>query len=130
MLSFIKELAVTAGTAAVKALVQLVRGKARDGWTDVKVTDPPQPLSHKDVEHQQQQIRSASRPLDLDRGICPFCKCPGGDHYHGCREAGGPHDPALCDLCAEGKCSGFGAPVDRRASTVRPGRSKPGTLPK
>lgn len=97
--TIVKELLVAGGRAAAGAIARALKGKAAD-WVDVKVTDPPQPLSHKDVQHQQAQIRSATEP----------------------------HDPALCDLCADGKCSGWGPPVDRRASTVRPGRPKPGTL--
>lgn len=103
MLSLLKELATAAGAAAVKALVKLIGRAPSDGWVDVALSEPPpQPLSHKDVERQQAQIRSATEP----------------------------HDPALCDLCADGKCSGRGPPVDRRATTVRPGRPKPGTLPR
>lgn len=59
--ALLKELAITGGRAAVEALAKLIRRKARDGWVDVKVTDPPpQPLSHRDVERQQAQIRSAT----------------------------------------------------------------------
>jgi hypothetical protein len=83
--SIIKELLIAGGTAAAKAIVRALRGKAEDGWVDVKVTDPPQPLSHKDVEHQQRQIADATS--------------------HGTVQ--GP---------------------DRNATTVRPGRPKPGTL--
>jgi hypothetical protein len=100
--TIVKELLIAGGRAAATAIARALRGKARDEWVDVKVTDPPQPLSHKDVAHQQAQIRSATEP----------------------------HDPAMCDRCAEGVCSGFGPPVNRNASTVRPGRPKPGTLPK
>jgi len=63
--TILKELAVAGGRAAVDAIAKLIRGKARDEWVDVKVTDPPpQPLSHRDVEHQQAQIRSATTPVD------------------------------------------------------------------
>ena len=102
--TLLKELAAAGARAAVDAIVGLVRGKARRTLPsiDVHVSDPPQPLTFKDVQHQQDQIRSATEP----------------------------HDPALCDRCAEGVCSGFGPPVNRNASTVRPGRPKPGRLPR
>lgn len=95
----VKDLLIAGGRAAASAIARALRGKAED-WVDVKVSDPPQPLSHTDVQHQQAQIRSATEP----------------------------HDRMACDRCAEGVCSGFGPPVNRNASTVRPGRPKPGTL--
>lgn len=94
--TILKELLITGGRAAAGAIARAIGRKLPDGWVDVKVTDPPQPLSHKDVARQQAQIRSATQP----------------------------HDPALCDRCSDGVCSGFGPPVNRNASTVRPGRPK------
>lgn len=98
-----KELIVAGAKALIDEIAKRFRRKPRDGWVDVKVSDPPAPLSYKDVAHQQAQIASATEP----------------------------HDPALCPRCQAGVCSGRGRlPVDRNATTARPPkRAKPGTLP-
>jgi hypothetical protein len=54
-----KDLAVTGLTWALRSLVKVVR-KSGDKAAEPEQTEPSQPLSHKDVEWQQAQIRSAT----------------------------------------------------------------------
>jgi hypothetical protein len=50
-----KDLAVAAATWAVRSLVRVVRKKASEAESE-----PAQPLSYRDVQNQQAQIKSAT----------------------------------------------------------------------
>lgn len=60
MIAFVKQLAIAAGTAAVEAIVGLIRGKPRDTLpsVDVTVSEPPHP-GFVDIEHQRAQERAS-----------------------------------------------------------------------
>lgn len=60
MIAVLKQLAIAAGTAAVEALVGLIRGRRRDTLpeVDVHVSEPPHP-TFKDVEHRRAQERAS-----------------------------------------------------------------------
>jgi hypothetical protein len=53
LLGLVKELALEAGRGAVLKLAELIAGKPRE-------EEKARGLSHKDVEHQQAQIRAAT----------------------------------------------------------------------
>jgi len=109
MWSVLKDLAVAGGTAAVEAIVGLIRGKPRDTLpsVDVTVSEPPHP-GFVDIEHQRAQERAS---IALSKAA-------------EARARGGPEDS---DCAIE---EGATINVDRTASTARPPRRKSGSLPK
>jgi hypothetical protein len=136
VIAILKQFAVAAGTAAVEAIVNLVRGKRRDSLpeVDVTVSEPPHP-GFKDIEHQRAQERAsialskaaeATSRAVLTGGASERAQAASAVALRKAGESierGGIEDP---ERSVE---EGAAINVDRAASTSRPPRRKSGRLP-